>query len=78
MLGILPLRTLRHAEFLHQRVAGIEIHETVRKRLSRASDPLAEGIANAREMLSVGRKNFAGVCIMPPFGHYEVLFDILP
>jgi homocysteine S-methyltransferase len=77
MLGILPLRTPRHAEFLHQRVAGIEIPEAVRERLSRASDPLAEGVANAREMLSVARKNFAGTCIMPPFGHYEVLFDIL-
>jgi len=28
-------------------------------------------------MLSVARENFTGVCIMPPFDHYEVLTDIL-
>ena len=77
VLGILPLRTPRHAEFLHQRVAGIEIPECVRARIARANDPLAEGIANARDMLNMARTFFAGACIMPPFGHYEVLSDIL-
>jgi len=77
LLGILPLRTARHAEFLHHRVAGIAVPEHVRERMSRASDSVAEGAANAREMLAVARQHFAGVCLMPPFDHYEVLFDIL-
>jgi homocysteine S-methyltransferase len=77
IMGILPLRTPRHAEFLHQRVAGIEIPEVVRKRMIQARNPVAEGAANAREMLAVARKHFAGACLMPPFDHYEVLFDIL-
>lgn len=76
-MGILPLRTSRHAEFLHHRVAGIVIPEPVRERMSRAKDPIAEAAANAREMLAVARQHFAGVCVMPPFDHYEVLFDIL-
>jgi len=78
ILGVLPLRTARHAEFLHQKVAGIAVPEHVRERMSRASDPVAEGVANAREMLAVARQYFAGACLMPPFDHYEVLFDILP
>jgi homocysteine S-methyltransferase len=77
VLGILPLRTFRHAEFLHQRVAGIEVPESVRERMSRANDALDAGISNARDMLNVARRCFAGVCIMPPFGHYEVLNNIL-
>jgi homocysteine S-methyltransferase len=77
ILGILPLWTPRHAEFLHQRVAGIVVPEAVRARLAHASDPVAEGAANAREMLAVARQHFAGACLMPPFDHYEVLFDIL-
>ena len=56
---------------------GLLHMEIIQERLERASDPLAEGIANAREMLSAARKSFAGTCIMPPFDHYEVLFDIL-
>jgi len=77
ILGILPLRTPRHAEFLHNKVAGITVPEEVRKRIQMAADPTAEGAANAREMLALAKAHFAGACIMPPFDHYEVLFDIL-
>jgi len=77
VLGILPLRTVRHAKFLHHKVAGIAVPEHVRERMARARDPVAEGAANAREMLATARQLFAGACIMPPFDHYEVLFSIL-
>ncbi len=77
LMGILPLRTARHAEFLHHRVAGIEIPKPVRERMTQAKNPVAEGATNAREMLVVAREHFAGACIMPAFDHYEVLFDIL-
>jgi homocysteine S-methyltransferase len=76
-LGILPLRTARHAWFLHHKVAGIAVPEGVQARLAQATDPAAEGIAAAQEMLEFARRWFAGACIMPPFDHYEVLFDIL-
>ncbi len=77
LLGILPLRTARHAEFLHARVAGIAVPDAVRERMKLASDPTAEGAAQARAMLALARGSFAGACIMPPFDHYEVLSDIL-
>jgi homocysteine S-methyltransferase len=77
LLGVLPLRTDRHAEFLHKRVSGISVPDAVRRRMRRSSDPVAEGTAQARAMLALARESFAGACIMPPFDHYEVLFDIL-
>jgi homocysteine S-methyltransferase len=77
ILGILPLRTPRHAEFLHRKVAGITVPRQVRNRMQHAAEPVAEGAANAREMLAIARKHFAGACLMPPFDHYEVLVDIL-
>jgi len=77
ILGILPLRTARHAEFLHRRVAGIAVPQEVRSRMQRAADPVAAGIANAGAMLALARRHFAGTCLMPPFDHYEVLFEIL-
>jgi homocysteine S-methyltransferase len=76
-LGVLPLRSARHARFLHDRVAGIAVPQAVRERLERAPDPVAEGTANAQEVLSAARQWFAGACIMPAFNHYEVLFDLL-
>jgi methylenetetrahydrofolate reductase (NADPH) len=76
-LGILPLRTARHARFLHRQVAGIAVPSDVLDRIRLAPDQEAEGIAGAREMLAVGRQLFAGACIMPPFGHYEIVPRIL-
>lgn len=77
ILGILPLRSPRHADFLHQKVAGINVPKSVRERMKRAEDPVAEGIANAREVLSLARKHFAGACLMPPFDRFDMLASIL-
>lgn len=77
LLGILPLRTARHASFLHRKVAGIVIPEGIRERLERAAEPQVEGVAGARAVLEAARQRFAGACIMPPFGHYEILPDIV-
>jgi homocysteine S-methyltransferase len=77
IMGILPLRTPRHADFLHTKVAGIAIPEQLRARMHAAADPIAEGILNAREILALARERFAGACIMPPFDHYEIMPAIL-
>jgi len=77
VMGILPLRTSRHTDFLHERVAGIYIPEGVRERMGRAGDQIAEGISLAREAVLLARDRFSGVCIMPPFGHYEIVTEII-
>jgi methylenetetrahydrofolate reductase (NADPH) len=77
IMGILPLRTPRHAEFLHTKVAGIAVPDALRQRMHSTSDPVAEGAANAREMVIAARHRFAGACIMPPFDHYEMMKAIL-
>ena len=77
ILGILPLRTPRHAAFLHEKVAGISVPKHVRTRMEEADDPITAGIHNARDMLGIARERFAGACIMPPFDHFEILPDIL-
>jgi homocysteine S-methyltransferase len=77
IMGILPLRTVRHAEFLHHKVAGIAVPKKLRQRMARTEDTIAEGIANTRELLTLSKDRFAGACIMPPFDHYEILFEVL-
>ena len=77
VMGILPLRTPRHADFLHDKVSGIVVPAAVREAMHQATDSVREGNANARLTLKLARERFAGACIMPPFDHYEILFDIL-
>lgn len=77
ILGILPLRTFKHATFLHEKVSGISIPAAIRKRMQNASDSVAEGAANAREIYSLAKNMFKGACIMPPFDHFDVLSEII-
>lgn len=78
VLGILPLRSFRHAAFLHHKVAGIEVPDAVRNAMAKATDPVAEGVRLTRELLAAAREHFDGACIMPPFDHFEILHDVLP
>lgn len=77
IMGILPLRTFRHAEFLHKKVGGIYVPDSVRKRMKNTADSIEEGCKNAKEMLTVAESLFEGVCIMPPFEHFDVMSSIL-
>ena len=77
IMGILPLRTARHADFLHQKVAGIAVPRSLREQMHQTDNAIKIGNQNAREMLKTALERFAGACVMPPFDHYEVLEDIL-
>jgi len=77
IMGILPLRTARHANFLHQKIAGIAVPGPLREQMHQTDDSIKTGNQNAREMLAIARECFAGACIMPPFDHYEVLENII-
>ena len=77
LVGILPLRNARHAEFLRNEVPGIEIPEEVLARIREAEDPGAEGIRIAQETLIALRELAQGVYIMPPFGRFELVAQML-
>ena len=72
LLGVLPLHTSRHAEFLHNEVPGITIPDGVRAQMSGAGDRSAEvGLEMALELLDQMKGLVDGTYIMPSFGRYE-------
>ncbi len=78
IVGIMPLHSHRHAEFFHQRAPGVSIPEDHRERLRRAGENgLAEGMAIARDVLAVAKEKAAGVYLVPSFGRYEVMADLV-
>jgi homocysteine S-methyltransferase len=78
VVGILPLHSSRHAEFLHGQVPGIIIPEETRERMRRAGGgALAEGMAVAREMLAVAKRRASGVYLVPSFGRYELTAELV-
>jgi len=76
--GILPLMSSKQAEFLHNEVPGMAIPQVVRDRLRRAGDGTAkEGIALAQEMLLSAKKLVAGAYLLPSFGRYETIVEVV-
>jgi len=78
LLGIMPLQSSRHAEFLHNELPGIRLTDDARERMRRAgSQGRAEGVAIARELLLEARDEVQGIYIMPSFHRYEVALEVL-
>jgi homocysteine S-methyltransferase len=71
-VGILPLRSSRHAEFMQNEVPGISIPEEIRRAIAQLPDEDARrfGIETAQEFLARARSVTQGVYLMPPFGNH--------
>ena len=77
ILGIMPLYSHRHAEFIHHELAGVTLPDAVRERMRLAGENgLAEGMSIARELLDQVRDKVAGVCLMPSFGRFDVAAEL--
>jgi homocysteine S-methyltransferase len=74
LLGLLPLQSHRHAEFLHNEVPGINIPDHAREAMRTAGERGIEvGIEMCRALLLKARSLVEGVYLMPSFGRYEVV-----
>ncbi|HXG03404.1 MAG TPA: bifunctional homocysteine S-methyltransferase/methylenetetrahydrofolate reductase [Candidatus Binatia bacterium] len=78
IVGVLPLHSFRHAEFLHNEVPGITIPDPIRARLREAGDhALRVGIEMAQGLVAEIRRRYAGAYLMPSFGRFEVVAEVL-
>jgi homocysteine S-methyltransferase len=78
LIGILPLQSFRHAEFLHNEVPGIQVPAWIRECLHQAGNEGQKvGVQLARELLAQCRSLANGVYLMPSFGRYENCLDVL-
>lgn len=75
--GIKPLYNSNNAEFLHNEVPGIHIPESYRWRMRESENPQQEGVLIAQELLREVRGFAQGVYLMPAFGRYDLVADIL-
>lgn len=70
LIGVMPLRSARHAEFMHNEVPGIRIPDWLRKELAGAADDAAALEIGMEACMSLARYirkiGAAGLYIMPP------------
>lgn len=78
LLGVLPLVSSRHAEFLHNEVPGITIPGAARARMAEAGAAGTEaGIEMADALLAAVEREVAGTYLMPSFGRYEQAAELV-
>jgi homocysteine S-methyltransferase len=80
LVGILPLRSYRNAEFLTNEVPGMEVPEAILERLAKAESAeraRAVGVEIAREALLECLPMVQGVYVMPPFGNVGAALEVL-
>ena len=79
LLGLMPLRSARQAEFLHHEVPGINIPKHVREKLAALSpeDAPRYGVEVAQGILAEAQPLVSGAYIMPPASAPDLAGDVL-
>jgi homocysteine S-methyltransferase len=79
ILGMIPLHSSKHAEYLHNEVPGISIPDEARARMRDAGEQGREvGIALARDIITQARARglIQGCYLMPSYGRYDLVADL--
>ena len=81
-IGILPLASLRNAEFLHNEVPGMQIPDEIMQRMRSAHSKEAQqeqGIRIAQDMIkqAISHPRITGIYLFPPFGRYDNILKVM-
>ncbi len=79
ILGMVPLHSSKHAEYLHNEVPGISIPEEVRQRMRDAGDRGRDvGIELAYEIIATARARgwIQGCYLLPSYGRYDLVGEL--
>jgi len=76
ILGILPFRTYKMAEFLANEVQGVNVPQSVLKRMENAKDPVKEGIEISIEIINSLKGYIDGIHLMT-LNYVDVIPEIL-
>ncbi len=78
IIGLLPLQSTRHTEFLHNEVPGIRIPDKIRERMKQAGERGAqEGVQICKELLKEAKSLVSGVYLIPSFGRFEQVLEVI-
>lgn len=78
LVGILPLVSVKHANFLHNEVPGIVIPEETLRRMEQARENASrEGVRIALELAEQIKPWAAGVYLMPQLNRFDLIAEII-
>jgi homocysteine S-methyltransferase len=78
LMGVMPLYSLRHAQFLDNEIPGINIPADIMKRIEDAGDDAPQvGVRVAQELVRGMRDFVQGAYIIPAFGKFELAAQVI-
>jgi methionine synthase / methylenetetrahydrofolate reductase (NADH) len=77
LMGVMPLYSLKHAQFLDNEIPGINIPPAILRRIGEADDAAQEGVRIAQELLRELKDLVRGAYIVPAFGRYELAAQVI-
>jgi len=77
-VGILPLRSSKHAEFIHNEIPDMFVPEPVRETMRNSGAEGARiGVQLAQQFLLSVRHLVQGTYLMPPFNKFDMAVDVM-
>lgn len=78
-VGVLPLRSARHAEFMHNEVPGIRIPEPILRQMTEAPEDsaLQVGLEIAQAFVRQAAPYAQGIYLMPPAGNAQIALRVI-
>ncbi|MFK8794802.1 bifunctional homocysteine S-methyltransferase/methylenetetrahydrofolate reductase [Planococcus plakortidis] len=80
-LGVMPLTSIRSADFLHNEVPGIKLSEEALDRMRACGEDkekaTAEGIQIAKELIDTAAELFNGIYLITPFVRYDMTVELI-
>lgn len=77
LVSLMPLQSIRHARFLHDKVPGIHIPAEMMRRIEGASDPELEGLAIALEIYEQLQPRPQGIYVIPSYERYDLAAELI-
>jgi homocysteine S-methyltransferase len=77
LVGVLPLHSARHAEFLHNELPGMVVPDGVRAQMRGSRDGREIGRRLALDLLRAVRSRVAGTYLVPSFGRYDHIVHLV-
>jgi len=77
LVGVLPVRSFEHAEYLNNEVPGIRVPAALRQQLRSCDDPSTSGLGSACDLLRSLPGVAAGAHVLPPYRKHERVCEAL-
>jgi methionine synthase I (cobalamin-dependent)/5,10-methylenetetrahydrofolate reductase len=77
-VGILPLRSAKHADYIHHEIPDMFVPESVREAMHKSGPQGARvGVEIARSFLLEAKSLVQGAYLMPPFNKFDMAVDVM-